>query len=102
LHSESPAQPNRRKVFCDHPQLEVRSAGVDKDSTVPVTQELLEWADLVFVMEKKQRNIIHKRFKDLYQRKRIVCLYIPDDFDYMNPLLIDLLKEGVAPYIGRA
>lgn len=93
--------PTAQKVFSDYPRLEVKSAGVDKDSTVPVTRELLEWADLVFVMEKKQRNIIHKRFKDLYQTKRIVCLYIPDDFDYMDPLLIDLLKEGVTPYIGR-
>ena len=58
-------------------------------------------ADLVFVMEQKQRNIIHKRFKELYQTKRIGCLYIPHDFDYMDPVLIELLKEGVAPYIDQ-
>jgi predicted protein tyrosine phosphatase len=93
--------PTAERVFSDNPRLEVKSAGVDKDSTVLVTRGLLEWADLVFVMEKKQRNIIHRRFKDLYQEKRITCLYIPDDFDYMDLLLIDLLKEGVTPYIGR-
>jgi predicted protein tyrosine phosphatase len=82
--------------------VEARSAGVDKDATVPVTRELLEWADLVFVMEKTQRNTIHKRFKDLYQRKRMICLYVPDDYDYMDPLLVDLLKERVTPHLDRS
>ncbi len=93
--------PTAEKVFSDHPRLAVKSAGVDRDSTVPVTRELLEWADLVFVMEKKQRNIIHKKFKDLYQKKRIICLYIPDDFDYMDPILVGLLEDGVRPHLGR-
>ena len=35
--------PTAEKVFSDHPWLEVKSGGVDKDSIVPVTQELMEW-----------------------------------------------------------
>jgi predicted protein tyrosine phosphatase len=52
-------------------------------------------------MEKRQRNIIHSRFKDLYQRKRIICLYIPDNFEFMDPALIELLKEKVTPYLNQ-
>lgn len=37
--------PTAERVFGDHPQLEVKSAGVDKDATVVVSRELLEWAD---------------------------------------------------------
>lgn len=84
--------PTAEKLFSDHPRLEVKSAGVDKDSTVPVTVELLEWADLVFVMEKKQRNIIHKRVKDLYQTKRRICLYVPDDLITWIPFSSDCWK----------
>ena len=93
--------PTAEKIFCEHPCLEVKSAGVDKDAMVPITGDLLEWADIIFVMEKRQRNLIHKRFKDIYQRKRIVCLYIPDEYDFMDPGLILLLKQVTSRYLGK-
>jgi predicted protein tyrosine phosphatase len=64
-----------------------------------VTHALLDWADLIFVMERSQRNLIRKRFPDLYQRKRIVCLYIPDEFHFMDPVLVRLLTDRVAPHL---
>ena len=91
--------PTAEAIFKSRPHLDVKSAGLAKQATVPVTIELLEWADVVFVMEKRQRNIIQSRFKEIYQRKRIICLYIPDDFEFMDPHLIELLKEKVTPYI---
>ena len=92
--------PTAETVFSAYPRLEVRSAGIDAESRVRVDRELLEWADVVFVMERRQRNIIHKKFKDLYQKKRIICLYIPDEYDYMDPALIELLTENVTPHLG--
>jgi predicted protein tyrosine phosphatase len=88
--------PTADKVFSADPRLEVRSAGVDRDAIVPITRELLEWADVIFVMEKRHRNAIHRSFKDIYQRKRIICLYIPDVYDYMDPELVQLLEHSVA------
>ena len=79
--------------------LEVRSAGTDRDANVRVTAELLEWADVVFVMERRHRNVIHKRFRSLYERKRIVCLYIPDQFDFMDPALVELLRARLALHL---
>jgi predicted protein tyrosine phosphatase len=86
-------------VFRDDPRVEARSAGINPDAPVPVTRELLEWAELVFVMEKRQRNRIRKAFPDLYAAKRIVCLYIPDRYDRMDPVLVRLLREGVEPHL---
>ncbi|MBW1938759.1 MAG: phosphotyrosine protein phosphatase [Deltaproteobacteria bacterium] len=91
--------PTAEAVFRESPMLEVKSAGVDKDASVPVNLELLEWADIIFVMEKGQRNVIHKKFKDIYKNKRIACLYIPDDFEYMDPDLIQLLKKRLPQYV---
>jgi predicted protein tyrosine phosphatase len=31
--------------------------------------------------------------------KRVVCLEIPDDFDYMEPALVELLKARVPRYL---
>ena len=80
--------------------MEVRSAGINQDATVPVTRELIEWAELVFVMERRQRNIIRKRYPDLYQARPIVCLYIPDEFEYLDPALVLLLRQRVGAYLA--
>lgn len=94
--------PTAEAVFSGYPGVEARSAGVGKEATVPVNAELLDWADLIFVMEKRHRNIIHSRFKEIYQRKRILCLYIPDEFEFMDPELVGLLEEKVTPYLDRS
>jgi predicted protein tyrosine phosphatase len=93
--------PTGEKIFKDNPHLDVKSAGVDKDAVTRVSIDLLEWADIIFVMEKKQRDIIHKRFNDIYRRKRIICLYIPDEYDYMDPLLIDIMKKKVNTNLAK-
>jgi predicted protein tyrosine phosphatase len=86
-------------LYEDDPRLEVRSAGVRSGAEVVVTRELLEWADLIFVMERSQRNVVHKRFRDLYDRKPIVCLYIADEYDFLDPVLVQLLSERVPPHL---
>lgn len=91
--------PTAERVFCEEPGLDVRSAGIDRDAAVPLTRELVEWAETVFVMEKRQRNFIRGKFPDLYQAKRIICLYIPDDHEFMDPELIQILKARVAPHL---
>jgi len=93
--------PTAEKIFSEDAQLEVKSAGLDEASNVSVSRELLEWADIIFVMEKGQRNSIHKKFKDIYAKKRIVCLYIPDEYEYMDAELIHLLQKAVTPYLKK-
>ena len=92
--------PTAEKIFSEDPRLEVKSAGIKIDAAVPMSRELLEWADLIVVMEKKQRNAIRERFQDIHESKRIVCLKIPDKFQFMDPHLIGLLRERVEPYLA--
>ena len=92
--------PTAEAIFSSYPNLEVKSAGLSHEATVPLSLELLDWADVIFVMEKRHRNLIHSRFKDLYQRKRIICLYIPDEFEFMDPELVQLLEERVTRQLG--
>jgi predicted protein tyrosine phosphatase len=86
-------------IFDNDDRLNVRAAGVRRSAAVPVTRELLEWADLIFVMERSQRNVIRKRFEDVYDRKRMICLYIPDEYDFMDQALIRLLMDRVTPHL---
>lgn len=36
-----------------------------------------------------------------YQTNRIICLHIPDEFEFMDPDLIQLLEERAVPYLER-
>lgn len=53
------------------------------------------------VEERHRRNAIRKKYPDLYESKRIVCLYIPDDYDFMDKYLQILLKEKFEDVLAR-
>lgn len=91
--------PTAEAIFADHPTIEVDSAGLSSDAEVPLSEDQVEWADLIIVMEKIHRNRLNLKFKSALAGKRIVVLNIPDDYDYMDPKLITLLKSRCAIYI---
>jgi predicted protein tyrosine phosphatase len=88
-------------LFSNRTDLEVRSAGVASDARVTLSSELLEWADEVYVFERRHRNIIHKKFPKQYESKSVVCLYVPDEFEYMSSELIIILTEKLQRYLGK-
>lgn len=92
--------PTAEAVFADYPKVEVDSAGLNNDAEVPLSEEQVEWADLILVMEKEHRNRLNRKFSNVLGGKRVVVLNIPDDYEYMDPVLIQLLKQKCAPYIA--
>jgi len=93
--------PTAERVFSEHVHLDVKSAGTDEKATIVLTSELLKWADIVFVMEKRHQNTIRKKFNDIFSTKRIICLSIRDEYDFMDQKLIYILKEKVTPFLKR-
>ncbi|KIP86027.1 phosphotyrosine protein phosphatase [Stenotrophomonas maltophilia] len=91
--------PTAEQVFADWPGVETASAGLLADADELLGPELLEWADLVFVMERAHRTRLSARFAPSLNGKRVVCLDIPDDYDYMDPVLVELLKRKVSPHL---
>jgi predicted protein tyrosine phosphatase len=88
-------------IYKDDSRFEVKSAGTDKSATTVLTNELFTWADAIVVMEKEHRNYIRKNYKDIYNSKRIVCLYVPDNYGYMQQELINLLKARFEEFYNR-
>lgn len=80
------------RIYESDERFEVKSAGTDKAALVVVSKDLLDWADAIIVMERSHRNAIRKKFPEIYETKKIVCLYIPDLYEFMQPELIDVLK----------
>lgn len=77
----------------------MRSAGVSEKSRHRVTEKDLAWADLVLVMERKHKARITEEFAELDQLPRIESLEIPDDYEFMDVELIELIQSGVETFL---
>ncbi len=86
-------------LYRDYPGYLAKSAGTEPGARQRVTEGLLGWADLIFVMEAKHRDYLRDKFPEALAGKRLICLRIPDDFTYNDPELIELLKMNLSPYI---
>lgn len=90
--------PTAEQIFSAWENIECDSAGISQDATVSVSVEQIQWADIIFVMEKSHRNRLTKKFKPHLKDKRVVVLGIPDDYEFMDPLLIKLLEARVPKF----
>ncbi len=87
-------------IFSNNQSLNVKSAGTNTYAETPLSNQLLTWADTVFVMEPHHKQSILKRFdSSIIQDKQIIVLDIPDRYHYMDPTLIDMLKRKVTTQI---
>lgn len=91
--------PTAEQIFADWPGIETASAGLSPDSDVPVGADLLQWADLIFVMEPAHRSKQSARFGTHLGHARVICLDIPDNYEFMDPGLIEILQAKVAPHL---
>lgn len=94
------SSPTAEQVFSKRRDIEVASAGTNHDADTSLTHELVAWADVIFVMEKAHRAKLQKKFKASLKKARIICLGIPDDYEFMDPVLIRLLEARVSRYLG--
>ncbi len=91
--------PTAEQIFSGCPGIECASAGLNHDAENPVTPELLEWAEIIFVMEKSHRNRLCTRFKRHLRNTRLVCLDIPDHYAFMEPALVKLIQAKLARFL---
>lgn len=94
--------PTAEVVFGEYSEFETASAGLNHDANQTVTPELLLWADVIFVMETAHRNKLSQRFKPYLKNKRLICLDIPDEYDYMDKELIQLLQQKIHRLLGHS
>ena len=87
--------PTAEAIYRNDPRVEVSSAGVSPSARHRVTEKMLDAADLVFVMEREHRQRLRSQFPEAVRRVRVEVLDVPDDFEFMDPELIALLKGKV-------
>ena len=89
------------RVFCKRPGLDVRSAGLGPDALVRVNERMLDWADVVFVMEGRHRQDLERMFPGHAALARTVTLEIPDEYHFLDPELVTLLNARVPKHLAK-
>ena len=89
------------RVFGKDPALEVLSAGTSDEAMVQVNQRMLEWADVVFVMDGEQVEALGTMFPDHPILPKVICLNIDDCYHFLDPELVAILQERTRPHFKR-
>lgn len=92
--------PTAEAVFCKWPGVEALSAGLNNDAAAPVSSDLIEWADILVVMENAHKKKLSRKFRAALKGRRIVVLGIPDEYEFMQPELVQLLEAVVPRRVG--
>lgn len=91
--------PTAEAVFANTDGLSVRSAGLNNNAEVPIGNDDVIWADIIFVMEQVHKKKLKARFREQLKDQRVICLGIPDNYDYMQPELVEIFKRDIPRFI---
>lgn len=81
-------------IFKNDTRFHIRSAGISPKSERKISEKDLNWADLVFVMEKEQRSKIYELYKYL-ELPQIEILNIEDEYEFMDEELVEILTDRI-------
>lgn len=91
--------PTAAALFANSDRYVAKSAGTSDSARIKITPGLINWADRIFVMEKRHAAIISRNYPDLIVDKSIVVLHISDDYQYMDSELIEILESRLAEHL---
>jgi predicted protein tyrosine phosphatase len=86
-------------IYQNHPYHQVRSAGTANSARIKINSKMIIWADLIFVMEKRHKQILNENFYGDLQDKELIVLNIADDYQYMDEELISEIKSKVDSFL---
>lgn len=91
--------PTAEEIFRNNHEHQAKSAGTEPSARIKITEKLINWADIIFVMEKKHKERIRQKFASVVDEKELIVLDIPDEYQFMDEELVDLIKLSVSPYL---
>lgn len=92
--------PTAGMLFKNHPDHQARSAGTSDKAKIKVNEKLLAWADVIFVMERRHKQLLNQRFPLILTGKILIVLDIEDNFSYGDEELIEILKEKLRYHLS--
>jgi len=91
--------PTAEKIFHSKHGITAKSAGTSPSARIRINENHIHWADIIFVMEDKHCAILMERYREQLTQKKVIVLDIPDEYQYMDEELIEILNTSVLSYI---
>lgn len=92
--------PTAEKIYSKDPRINVCSAGTSPKARKTINTKDIEWAELIFVMEYKHKERLRAEYSKLLRYKKVIVLDVPDEYQYMDEELVELIKTSVEEYLG--
>jgi predicted protein tyrosine phosphatase len=89
-------------IFKTESAWDVRSAGTEESARIKVTAGHLGWADVIVVMEKRHKERLQHKYPEELTAKPCVCLFVSDDYEFMDSTLIEILREKMRAHFPAA
>lgn len=89
--------PTAAAITADWPNIETDYAGLSNDADEPISLDHIEWADEIYVMERRQKKRLNTLFGPHLKKTPVHVLGIPDIYAHMDPDLIQRLKTRLGP-----
>lgn len=93
--------PTGEDLYRRDPRVEVRSAGTASGARRRITQQLIDWAEVVFAMERRHRDALYARFGEEGLAGKIIVLDVPDAYRRGDPELAAWLRDEVEDYLAN-
>ena len=87
-------------IFKNDNRFNIQSAGLSPKSDRKVSENDINWADLIFVMENEHRAKISGLYRHLDMPK-IEILNISDDYEFMDEELVEMLSDRINYILRR-
>ena len=94
--------PTGEQIWRRQAGVNARSAGTSPKAKRTVNMKDIQWADIIFVMENKHKQRLMAEFTRLLTHKTVHILDIPDEYQYMDSELVDILTHSVSAYLKTA
>lgn len=91
--------PTAEAIYKGSQEVVARSAGTEPSARIRLTARMIQWADIIFAMEKRHKQRILQKFPLESEGKEIVVLDIPDEYGFMDEELVQNIRDAVTPYI---
>ena len=86
-------------LFKNHPVHQAKSAGTSEKARIRVTLKLIDWADMIFVMESRHRDVLRQKFSPGIQLKKLIVLHIEDKYPFGDEELMEILKYALREHL---
>jgi len=89
--------PTAESLLSGKEGFEVKSAGTWIHARKRISKNLIEWADLIFVMESHHKHVILSICPEA--EEKVIVLDIPDMYRRNDPELVEILKRKLEEHL---